>query len=201
MICRFNFFCLSIFLLLFILPFQVGASQISKDFSKIIEHFSVWKTLTESSIASLKSSPNIPPREIRALRFMYIPVRSNVNSLIVRMIFDLKSMNNNIDSERYTDSLLNAQRSVNDLNNYINNSILPFTQQKGEEDTLVKVGGSVVFTVAVGVVSLVGATLTIIDFLEKHAEKSEREKIINSLEKIKLSAFDDIRPLNEKKEK
>lgn len=129
-------------------------------------------------------------------------VRSNVNSLIDRMILDLISENNNIDSERYRDSLINAQRSVDDLTNYMKNSLLPYTQEKEDQKHVKPTTGPIVFfTVAVGVASLVGATLAVLDYLEKQYKKSERKMIIKSLKEVKLSAFDDIRALNEKEKK
>ena len=198
--CRTRFLWLAIFILLMIVPFEVRASQISKEFSKIIGDFSNWKMSVENSIAFFKSSPKIPPREIQALKFMYIPVHANVNTLIDRMIFDLNQTNDNIDSERYSDSLIKAQHSVSDFNDYIEDYILPFTSEKKKGPFSEYTGLAGPLVVVAGIASLVGATLAVLDYLEKRAKKSEREKIIKALNGVKLKAFEEIRHLNIEKE-
>lgn len=187
-----KFLVLTMLIILSTLPHQVQASQMSKEFSKVIERFSVWKGQTEDIVSFCKSSSKVPKNEIPALRFMYNQVRENINSLIERIVRDLKMEKGNIDSERYKDSLIKAQRSVDDLHNYIRNSCLPFTQQKEDPSGAIGTGIPPVFTVAVAIVSLVSATLAIIDYLEKQHVKANKKEIIKSLENLKLRTFENI---------
>ncbi|MFH1315375.1 MAG: hypothetical protein ABIH67_03185 [Candidatus Uhrbacteria bacterium] len=124
----------------------------------------------------------------------------NVNSLIKRIVRDLKTEKGNIDSERYRDSLIKAQRSVSDFNDYIEESILPFIFDKKKEAVVKPTGPAAALGVIGGIASLVGATLAVLDYLEKRAKESEREKIIEALNGVKLKAFEQIRPLYIEKE-
>jgi hypothetical protein len=190
MVVKTKFLVLAMLIILPTLPHQVRASQMSREFSQVIERFSVWKGQTENVVLFCKSSPKVTKNEIPALRFMYKQVRVNINSLIERIVGDLKTEKGNIDSERYNDSLVKAQRSVNDLNNYIRHLCLPCTKQKEGPAGAIDTGIPPVFlSVVGGVVSFVGATIAIIDYLEKQHVKANQKEIIKSLENLKLRAF------------
>lgn len=191
---------LTMSIILSTLSHQVQASQTSKEFSEVIERFSVWKGQTEYTVSFCKSFSKVPRNEIPALQFMYNQVRVNVNSLIKRIVRDLKTEKGNIDSERYRDSLIKAQRSVSDFNDYIEESILPFIFDKKKEAVVKPTGPAAALGVIGGIASLVGATLAVLDYLEKRAKESEREKIIEALNGVKLKAFEQIRPLYIEKE-
>lgn len=183
-----------VMMLLLVCPIQLTeAAKGIEEISSCIEHFSRWKTTVEAVITEAKSR-KLSEKEIRALKFLYKPVRADVNAIIDRTIFDFEQRQA-ISEERYRDSIMKAQESVNRFREEAQRILQPPSESEFESQPMA--GKYIIDFVKflIGATSFLDNILGIISYFENSYNKHEEEKrkdIIERLRNLKLQTFDDI---------